>query len=131
MKKLYLAGPILDCNSAEARDWREDVKKQLGDVYEIGDPHDWTPEDKSKPDFHHELVNRDLDYIRSCDVVLAYTWKASPGTSMELVYAKQFGVMSIVVDKTESPWIKAHADIMCVNMAVAISLLRAESTKIR
>jgi nucleoside 2-deoxyribosyltransferase len=58
------------------------------------------------------FVERDLEDIEKCDVLIAYLPKLSAGTCMELFYAKQKGkrVITISEMKNLSPWIVVHSD---------------------
>ena len=58
------------------------------------------------------FVERDLEDIEKCDVLIAYLPKLSAGTCMELFYAKCKGKRVIVVSEMSclSPWIVVHSD---------------------
>jgi len=58
------------------------------------------------------FVERDLEDIEKCDLLIAYLPKLSAGTCMELFYAKCKGKRVIVVSEMSclSPWIVVHSD---------------------
>lgn len=88
-KTVYLAGPILGCNGAEANDWRTYVADKLkdhnivgisplrceplvGERYGIGtpDPRFGTP---------RAIAAKNKFDVRECDIILAYLPAARPG----------------------------------------------------
>lgn len=86
MYKLYLAGPINGCTDEECSGWREKVKKELSDKYEIFDP--FKRDYRGVENIHYkQIVEEDLDDIIKCDIMLANCFKPSAGTSGEVVYA--------------------------------------------
>jgi nucleoside 2-deoxyribosyltransferase len=58
------------------------------------------------------FVERDLEDIEKCDVLIAYLPKLSAGTCMELFYAKRKGKRVITISGMDalSPWIVVHSD---------------------
>lgn len=110
MKKIYLAGPLFDCNENEKKEWRELCKKELNKKFILLDP----MRNKFKEEeitHRNEIVNFDLVDIMNCDIVLANCWKVSVGTSIEIFFAHQNHKIVVVVGKEEklSPWIIYHA----------------------
>jgi len=58
------------------------------------------------------FIKRDLEDIENCDLLVAYLPIVSPGSCMELFYAKLKGKKTVVIHqlKDPSPWIVFHAD---------------------
>lgn len=109
-KRIYLAGPILGCSTGEARVWRNDVKKVFEPDCECLDPMVYSSSD----DPAETIVRNDLELIRKSDIILANMWKLGPGTTMELAYAKVYGVPVVLVGAEEfkaSPWFAHHATL--------------------
>jgi nucleoside 2-deoxyribosyltransferase len=61
-----------------------------------------------------DFVQRDLEDIENCDVLIAYLPRLSAGTCMELFYAKRISKKVIVVSEMDclSPWIVVHSDVI-------------------
>lgn len=120
---IYLAGPIHDCSDAEAMSWRDEAREHLQEHYEIRDPmrRDYR---EGKSDLSM-VVSQDLDDILQSDIVLAYAWKASVGTSMEVWEASQhLGKTVIVVAPDEcSLWLRYCADHLVHSLQDAYILL--------
>jgi len=118
MKKVFIAGPILGMETQQTyREVVGKICKKMG--YEAVDP--WRRERvlykgdetcwwNSVPALG--FVQRDLEDIEKCDVVVAYLPQLSAGTCMELFYAKRKGKKVVVVSEMEclSPWIVVHSD---------------------
>ncbi len=117
-KKVFLSGPILGMENEQG--YREIITKicvKLG--FDVIDP--WLREKVLyKGDEKcwwskvpaHGFVQRDLDDVEKCDVIIVYLPKLSAGACMELFYAKRKGKKVIVVSEMEclSPWIIIHSD---------------------
>lgn len=121
---IYLAGPMLGCTDDAMSAWRNKVKKALGHKYDFIDPVLIEVKDEDEKDNHKEVVEGDLAVIRKSDIVLAYCWKASPGTSMELVYSHVvYEKHVVVVNIIKSGWIKYHSAIQSKTLEEAIDYL--------
>ncbi len=72
------------------------------------------------------FIQRDLDDIEKCDVLVAYLSKVSAGTCMELFYARSRGKKTVTICriKNPSPWIIAYSDIILKNIKEFDELLR-------
>lgn len=59
-----------------------------------------------------DFIQRDLEDIEKCDVLIAFFPQLSAGTCMELFYARLKGkkTISICQIKNPSPWIIVHSD---------------------
>ncbi|MBU0678082.1 MAG: nucleoside 2-deoxyribosyltransferase domain-containing protein [Verrucomicrobia bacterium] len=88
MQKIYLCGPIMDEYEGEARAWRETAKGLLKDRFVLLDPMRRNFKDR-EVDSANEIVEFDLQDIRTADIVLVNYSKSSVGTSMEVFYASQ------------------------------------------
>jgi len=79
------------------------------------------------PDF----INRDLEDIERCDILVAYLPKLSAGTCMELFYAKLKGKRTITICQIEdpSPWITVHSDILLDRIEDLEDSLKKEETQ--
>jgi nucleoside 2-deoxyribosyltransferase len=103
-KQIYLAGPIKGCSQEQRDAWRTFCKKHLKDLYVLHDPVEFEADIKN----HKHLVEQDLRYIKAADIILVHLWKHSVGTSMEMVYAHQYGKEILVVTYDDGPWLMYH-----------------------
>lgn len=90
---VYLAGGMSSFN-----DWRDPIKKELGEDIEFLDPRNSGSSDEAKYSAY------DLECVRRCDVVLAYMSSANPsgvGMSLEMGYAYALHKYIIFVDSTD------------------------------
>jgi nucleoside 2-deoxyribosyltransferase len=117
-KKAFISGPIQGMENEQS--YRGDIAKicaRLG--YQTVDP--WLRE---KVIYGGDescwwakvpaagFVERDLEDIEKCDVLIAYLPRLSAGTCMELFYAKRKGKKVITISGMDvlSPWIVVHSD---------------------
>ena len=119
-KKVFISGPIQGMENEQG--YREAISKicvRLG--YETVDP--WLREKiiyrGDEPYWWAKVpaagfVERDLEDIEKCDVLIAYLPKLSAGTCMELFYAKHKGKRVITISGMDalSPWIVVHSDLI-------------------
>jgi nucleoside 2-deoxyribosyltransferase len=72
-----------------------------------------------------EIVEGDLEDIRSCDAVLADFTVPDEGTAMEVWYAHGIGkrVVAYVGDAAPHPWTVYVADAVCSSLDAAIEAL--------
>lgn len=124
VKKIYLAGPMLDCDEEQINGWRQRVKKELGHLYEFLDPVDFQVEKKDTPDCWEKIVMGDLKAIENADIVLAYVWRAGCGTAMEVMSAFVNRKIVVVVNPIKSPWINYFSTVRCENLDGALNLLK-------
>ena len=117
-KKAFISGPIQGMEKEQG--YREAISKicvRLG--YETVDP--WLREKiiyrGDEPCWWTKVpaagfVERDLEDIEKCDVLIAYLPRLSAGTCMELFYAKLKGKRVITISEIDalSPWIVVHSD---------------------
>ncbi len=119
-KKVFISGPIQGMENEQT--YRKVIGKicaELGFdfidpwlrekvIYRREEPCWWTKVPAS------EFVERDLEDIEKCDILVAYLPRLSAGTCMELFQAKRRGKMVIVVSEMDclSPWIVVHSDII-------------------
>lgn len=118
--RVYLAGPIFQCEDHECIHWREEIKRRLPD-HEIFDPMDRDHRGKTN-EFFREIVEGDKKHIDQADVLLVNYVKPSAGTSMEILYAWERGKFVVVIPNGDevSPWILYHSHKLCGSIEEAI-----------
>ncbi len=84
--KIYLSGPVQDCEEHEAKDWRTRAKEKLSGRFILLDPLRRNFRDR-EIDSANEIVEFDLQDVRDADLILVNYCKPSIGTSMEVFYA--------------------------------------------
>ncbi|MCP8322280.1 MAG: nucleoside 2-deoxyribosyltransferase [archaeon] len=72
------------------------------------------------------FIQRDLDDIEKCDILVAYLPKVSAGTCMELFYARSKGKKTVTICRIRnpSPWIIAYSDIILKSLKEFDELLQ-------
>lgn len=132
-KKVYLAGPINGKSDDECMGWRRTATETLGNFgHEVLDP--MSRDYRGKEDDNAEaIVEGDLEDIFSCDVVLVNANSPSWGTSMELVYAKQYGKQVVAfathsLSPRISPWLRMHTTAVYESLSHALSAIQTAST---
>ncbi|MGZ4308054.1 MAG: nucleoside 2-deoxyribosyltransferase [Gaiellaceae bacterium] len=119
MPRVYLAGPPF---ADEYRRRASELVREAG----------WEPVDPMRRDFRgrtegheQEIVEGDLDDIRSCDAVLADFGEADEGTAMEAWYAHGQGVPVVVLTggRAAHPWTVYVAAAVCETLEDAVSAL--------
>lgn len=122
--KIYLAGPIFQCEDHECIDWREEAKRQLNE-FEIVDP---TERDYRgvTDENHRKIVEKDKDLIAACDILLVNHLKPSVGTSMEVLHAWQNKKQVFVISNgsENSPWLIYHAHKIFHTLEEAVSHIK-------
>jgi nucleoside 2-deoxyribosyltransferase len=119
-KKVFVSGPIQGIETEQSyRDVIREVCVRSG--FEVIDPWErekvlycgsdlawWSRVPAA------DFIERDLEDIRNCDVLVAYLPKLSAGTCMELFYAKQVGKKTVCICMIDnpSPWIVVHSDVI-------------------
>lgn len=107
-KKIYLCGPIMDCQAEEAASWRQRAKERLAGRFNLLDPMRRNFRDH-EIDSANEIVEFDLQDVRDADILLVNYSKPSIGTAMEVFYASHnLGKFVIAFGPAEfqdmSPW---------------------------
>ncbi len=107
-KKIYLCGPIMDCDGDESMSWRQRAKERLAGRFVLLDPMRRDFRD-NEIDSANEIVEFDLQDVRDADILLVNYSKASIGTAMEVFYAShECGKFVIAFSPVEfrdmSPW---------------------------
>lgn len=87
-EKIYLSGPIHDCEPNQSKDWRTRARERLAGRFIVLDPMRRNFRD-SEIDSANEIVEFDLQDIREADLVLVNYCKPSIGTAMEVFYASR------------------------------------------
>jgi nucleoside 2-deoxyribosyltransferase len=120
MRRVYLAGP------PSADEYRE---RAAALVSAAG----WEPVDPFVRDFRGrteghetEIVEGDLEDIRSCDAVLAAFTEPDEGTAMEAWYAREQGkrVVAYTGGARVHPWTVYVAEEVCADLEAAVRALR-------
>ena len=121
--KVYLAGPIFQCEDHECINWREEAKKSLGKI-EVIDPMVRDYRGSTDRDFN-EIVEKDKADVDASDILLANCSKPSVGTSMEVLYAWENGkkVYVITENRETSPWLLYHSHEVFKSVGDAIRYL--------
>lgn len=114
--RVYLSGPIANCDDGEMWNWRQHAKDNLRFL-------GCEPVDPARRDYRGggdpvEIVEGDLADIEGCDVILVNPWKISVGTSIEAWVAKQLGKRVVVVRQVTpmSPWLAYCADYIAADV---------------
>jgi len=120
--KVYLAGPMHRQSDADCKGWRSVAATALGLAgHAVLDPmsRDYRGSEDDNAD---DIVQRDLEDIEQCDVVLVNACFPSWGTAMELVYAKQYGKQIVAYSHAPSisPWLRYHTDAVFSDLSLAI-----------
>ena len=121
--RVYLAGPIANCNEAQRRGWREEVKGKFGDSMEFIDPMDAPLDGKASP---YALVREDLAAIEAADGLLVNMWRESIGSAIGVVHAHGKGRPVVVANpnRLEHKMLEFYADAMEDAPAKAAKALR-------
>jgi nucleoside 2-deoxyribosyltransferase len=131
-KKVFISGPIQGMETRQS--YRAKIKRICGRCgYETLDP--WNREKilyrgTAKGWWNNvpaaSFIQRDLQDIEKCELLVAYLPKLSAGTCMELFYAKTKGKKTICICqlKNPSPWITHHSNIIIENIEQLETTLR-------
>lgn len=127
MKKpsLYLGGPIGGLKAKHATGWRKDVRHILSPHYKILDPLDFGPIQPGEKD-QAATVKQDIHLVAQADIMLAWMWQISPGTCMEMVYAKMARtkvVLAAPAAVQKRFWIPQHADHVFDTLPEAVDFI--------
>lgn len=134
MTTIYLGGPINGATDEEASGWRDKFMANMGDRYTFRDPmvRDYRGrEDESV----NEIVELDKEDILCSDILLAYCWQVSVGTSMEVFYGYDLRfqpeqhsdpyVILVIPEGTRiSPWLAYHSDTIVGTIPEAQDFIR-------
>ena len=128
-KKVYLSGPIMDEHLGAARAWRDEAKKRLAKDFALLDPMRRNFKDR-EVDSANEIVEFDLQDVRSADLLLVNYAKPSIGTAMEVFYAaRDLGKFVIAFSpysyKDSSPWMVRFCTKILPSLESAIEYIRA------
>lgn len=121
-RTVYLAGPILGCNGAEANDWRKYVADKLADHNIIGiSPLRCEPLVGERYGVGHNdprfgtaraIAAKNKFDVQACDITLAYLPKERPtpipslGTMGEIFWADAYDKRVILV--SDDPFVNEH-----------------------
>lgn len=136
MTTVYLGGPINGATDEEASGWRDRFIFELGDEFEYRNPMERDYRGR-EDECVGEIVELDKEDIDQSDILLAYCWQVSVGTSMEVFYgwdlrfegvAKGPGpfVLLVIPEGTRiSPWLRYHSDAIVSTLEEAKQVIRA------
>ncbi len=132
MLKIYLCGPIMDEKEGEARRWRDVAKDLLARDFQLLDPMRRNFKDR-EVDSANEIVEFDLQDVRSADLLLVNYTKASIGTAMEVFYAAHdLGKFVIAFSpfsfQESSPWMVKFCTKILPSLEGAVEYIRAHFT---
>jgi nucleoside 2-deoxyribosyltransferase len=121
--KIYLAGPIFQCEDSECINWREEVKHRLNG-YQIIDPMERDYRGVTDENYK-EIVEQDKVLIDSCDILLVNHIKPSVGTSMEILYAWERKKQVLIISNGNelSPWLLYHSNKICSSLDEAVKYI--------
>lgn len=139
-RTVYLAGPIVNCTSGEANDWRKDMIARLAFHAIVGiSPLRCEPAVNGRYDLGYPddrfgtaraIGSKNLFDVRTCTLALFYiprslSQKTPPyGTVSELAWAHVLGKPTILV--TDDDFIRAHPVINCNASWLLATLKEAE-----
>jgi hypothetical protein len=118
--KVYLAGPMTNCNEKQRREWRSRIKQNLkGKGYDVMDP---TRSDARKGSL---AVSADIE---EADVVIANLWRESIGTVLGIVHARRCGIPVILIDQhyIDSPLLNSIVEHVVRDEDAAVNKLHHE-----
>ena len=126
-RKIYLCGPIMDCEATISKDWRTRAKERLAGRFILLDPMRRSFRD-NEIDSANEIVDFDLQDVRDADLLLVNYSKASVGTSMEVFYAshdlRKFVIaFSPYEFKNCSPWMARFCTKIMPSLDTAIDYI--------
>ena len=128
MKTIYLSGPIMDEHEGEARQWREEAKRLLGEKFFLLDPMRRNFKDR-EVDSANEIVRFDLQDVEDADFILVNYNKASIGTAMEIFHASHnLGKFIVAFSPFEftdcSPWMVKYCTKILPSLEDACEYIR-------
>jgi nucleoside 2-deoxyribosyltransferase len=126
-KRIYLCGPIMDCQPHETKDWRTRAKERLAGRFVLLDPMRRSFRD-NEIDSANEIVEFDLQDVRDADLILVNYSKASIGTAMEVFYASHnLGKFVIAFSPFEfkncSPWMVRFCTKIAPDLEAALAYI--------
>jgi nucleoside 2-deoxyribosyltransferase len=121
--RVYLAGPIFQCEDNECVDWRQEVASGLPDC-DILDPMERDYRGVTNENYQ-KIVEEDKADIDTCDVLLVNHIKPSVGTSMEILYAWERKKHIVIVSNNGdvSPWLLYHSDKIIASFDEALEYI--------
>ena len=121
--KIYLAGPISNCNPNQRDKWRNKLTKGFGEEFEFIDP----AKNLIEPDSDYQtVVEADIESIKNSDAVLANMWRESIGTAFGIIHAHSSTKVVVVCDPNyiQSRMIDFYADEVTDTVEKAIQAIR-------
>lgn len=110
-KKIALEGPINKCTDAQAKNWRERAKAELGNLYTFHDPMDFDCRGL-EDELLAALVRFDEVGMASSDYALVNAETPGWGTGMgiQFMYSLHRPIIAVCSSDKPSPWLvdRAH-----------------------
>jgi hypothetical protein len=127
--RLYLAGPIFGCTDFEIHAWRHRLKRKFDKRYnpesqfEVLDPMERDYAGRYDQNYE-ELVEWDIQRLRSSQFVICNAHKPSFGTPMELWDARLHGIPILLIRQPPiNPWLRFVSTILVEDVTSAIDFL--------
>jgi len=126
---IYLAGPVKERDDSGAP-WRDAIKAEHGDDYDIIDPLDkYDPDDVQQPSAQ-QIVEADLEMINDADAVLVrYAGEPTWGTPMEVFHAGHMEARVAIAwtaNTPVSPWAQHYSDFVRASTGGAMHALMTD-----
>lgn len=125
MKKIALEGPINKCTDAQAKDWREQAKAALGDVFTFHDPMTFDCRGR-EAEMREALVRFDEVGMASSDYALvnAETPGWGTGIGIQFLHSLRRPIFAVCSSDKPSPWLVDRATKIFRSFDEAIAHLR-------
>jgi nucleoside 2-deoxyribosyltransferase len=127
MMTIYLSGPINGRTDVDYVDWWDEAKHLLAPLTTL------VPMDRDyrlrelEPGLAREIVENDKADILQCAAMLVMFDKPGVGSSMEVLFAYERGILVHVVDvsgKPLSPWLLYHATAVHASLEAACEAIK-------
>lgn len=124
-KKIALEGPINKCSDAQAKDWREQAKATLGDLFEFHDPMTFDCRGR-EAELRAALVRFDEVGMASSDIALVNAETPGWGTAMAIQYMHTLHrtIISVCPSDEPSPWLVDRSTLIFKRFDDAIAHIR-------
>jgi len=132
-KMVYLSGPISYSDKhpfhwESTHNWRFRAERELGADNCLNPARREYPGELTDEQVD-TLVTDDLDEIEGADVLLAHVWQHSPGTSMEMFFARNIlgiPVVTVCPKELRKPWIRYVTSHMFNTLDEALTFIKDE-----
>jgi len=120
---VYLGGPIHGRDDASSWEWRIDARKRLGakNIMSVNPlDNDYRGREMA---FMDRLVERDKEWILTCDTMLVNCREPGWGTAMEILFGWEQHKQIIIFGGVTSPWLHYHSNLVVDDLDAAIDSL--------